>query len=86
MLTIVDTFIQITIWLRWNINVHCLEITFNPGGRSTDREYILEQNFLQLNTEKTEMVVFGHKHHVSAHLEFMNKSSTNQARHLGGLK
>ncbi|MDG2555425.1 reverse transcriptase domain-containing protein, partial [Vibrio parahaemolyticus] len=44
------------------------------------------QNFLQLNTEKTEIVVFGPKEQrsiVSAHLDAMTLKPTNQARNLG---
>ena len=44
------------------------------------------QNFLQLNTDKTEIVVFGPKEQrskVTAHLESMTLKPTNQARNLG---
>uniref|UniRef100_A0A3Q3N5J5 Reverse transcriptase domain-containing protein n=1 Tax=Mastacembelus armatus TaxID=205130 RepID=A0A3Q3N5J5_9TELE len=44
------------------------------------------QNFLQLNTDKTEVIVFGPKNErskVIAHLDSMSLKATNQARNLG---
>ena len=46
----------------------------------------MQNNFLQINTDKTEVIIFGpqrQREHVSSHLESLSLKPTNQVRNLG---